>query len=109
VTKPRVLLDSCLPQSLRHALRGHDVQTAQFAGVDGLLDKQLLDHIEGAFDVLLTCDQSLRWQQNMQGRPVSLIVMIAPSNRFSDLLPLVPELLTVLDDIQPGEVREVAG
>jgi hypothetical protein len=88
-------------------LHGHDVQTAQFEGLDGLLDRNLLDHMEGSFEVLVTCDQSLRWQQNMQGRSVALVVMIVPSNRIPDLLPLVPELLILLDVIKPGEIRTI--
>jgi hypothetical protein len=63
--------------------------------------------MEGSFEVLVTCDQSLRWQQNMQGRSVALVVMIVPSNRIPDLLPLVPELLILLDVIKPGEIRTI--
>lgn len=105
----RVLLDSCVPQSLRHALVGHDVPSARFAGLEGLVDKDLLDAMEGAFDVLVTCDQGIPWQQNMRRRPVALAFLVASSNRIPDLLPLVPALLAVLDRINPGEVREVSG
>jgi predicted nuclease of predicted toxin-antitoxin system len=105
----RVLLDSCVPHRLRHSLSNHDVQSARFAGLEGMLDKQLLDAMEGFFDVLVTCDQGIPWQQNMSGRSVAVLLMMAPSNRRSDLLPLVPALLDVLDDIRPGEVREVTG
>lgn len=61
----------------------------------------------GTFDVLVTCDRSLPWQQNLTGRAVAVVLLRAPSNRLPDLLPLVPELLRVLETIQPGDLREI--
>jgi len=104
----RVLLDSCVPQRLRDSLAAHDVQSARFAGLEGLLDRELLDALEGIFDVMVTCDRSIPWQQSMQGRRVGVLVLVAPSNRLADLLPLVPALLNVLAEIRSGELREVA-
>lgn len=103
----RVLLDACVPQSLRHHLSGHDVQSAKFAGLDGLLDQELLDAAAYHFDVLITCDRSIRRQNNMVGRPIGVLVLLAPTNRLSDLLQLVPLMLEVLRDLKPGEVQEV--
>lgn len=103
----RVLLDACIPERLRLALPGHEVQTVRYAGLDGLTDKDLLDATEGSFDVLVTCDQGIPWQQNLRGRSVGLALLKAPSNRLADLLPLVPELLARLHEISPGRVLEV--
>ena len=103
----RVLSDACVPQRLRHELAGYDVQSCGFAGLDGLLDTDLIDAMAGRFGVLVTCDRSLQWQQNMQGRSISILVLRASSNRFADLLPLVPALIEALAELQPGEVREV--
>lgn len=103
----RLLLDSCRPHRLRLSLAPHDVQSAKFAGLDGLLDRELLEAIEGRFDVLLACDQNLQWQQRVAGRPLAVVLLRAVSNRLDDLLPLVARLLAALGDIRPGQVREI--
>lgn len=103
----RVLLDACVPQRLRHHLPGHDVETAQFARLEGLVDAELLDAAEFRFDVVVTCDRSVQWQQNMSGRTIAVVVLAARTNRIIDLMPLVPALLEALRDVKRGEVREV--
>lgn len=62
---------------------------------------------EECFTILLTTEQNLRYQQNLQQAGVSVIVLIAPSNRLPDLLPLVPETRNALDSIASGEVIEI--
>jgi hypothetical protein len=64
----RVLLDECLPHDLRHAITGHDVETARFAGVAELTNGLLISDIEGRFDLPVTMDSSLPHQQNLAGR-----------------------------------------
>jgi len=63
----------------------------------------------GRFDALVTVDKSMRFQQRLHDRPVFVILLRANSNRLIDLLPLVPALLAALDDVKPGEVREITG
>lgn len=59
------------------------------------------------FTILLTTDQNLRYQQNLRQARVAVIVLVAPSNRLADLLPLMPDTRGVLDTVAPGEVIEV--
>jgi hypothetical protein len=59
------------------------------------------------FTILLTTDQNLRYQQNLQQAGVAVVVLVAPSNKLSDLLPLIPDVRNVLNTIVPGEVIEV--
>lgn len=61
------------------------------------------------FVILLTTDQNLRHQQNLQQARVAVVVLIAPSNKLSDLLPLMPDARSALDTIALGEVIEVGG
>jgi hypothetical protein len=61
----------------------------------------------GGFEVLLTVDQNLRHQQNLQAAGVAVVVLVAASNRLADLVPLVPSALVALGSIQPGDVVEV--
>lgn len=103
----RVLLDACVPQDLRHALTGHDVVTARYAGLAQLSNGKLLAEIAGKFEVLVTTDKNLRHQQHILGMPLAVIVLYAVGIRLPDLLPLVPRLLKVLKNVKPGEVVEV--
>ncbi|WP_445300403.1 hypothetical protein [Microcoleus sp. B9-D4] len=61
------------------------------------------------FTILLTTDQNLRYQQNLQQAGVAVVVLVASSNRLPDLLPLIPNARNVLNAITPGEVIEVGG
>ncbi len=63
----------------------------------------------GQFDALVTVDKRLPQEQPIKERPFGVVVLRSKSNRLSDLLPLVPALLTVLRDLKPGVVNEVAG
>jgi hypothetical protein len=59
------------------------------------------------FAVFLTTDQNLRYQQNVLGFPLAVVVLVAPTNRLDDLVPLMPQVRTLLTAIQPGAVVEV--
>ncbi len=60
------------------------------------------------FAVFLTTDQNLRYQQNLRGLRVAIVVLVAPTNRMHDLVPLMPIVRTVLETIQPGALVEVS-
>jgi hypothetical protein len=68
----------------------------------------LLDAMQGLFDALVTVDKRLPQQQHIQQRSLGIVVLRAKSNRLSDLLPLVPDLLAVLSILKPGTAKEVA-
>jgi len=85
----------------------HQVRTAPQLGWGDFDDGPLLNAMTRDFDALVTVDKSLRHQQNLSIRPFGVIILRAKTNRIADLLPLVPELRVVLDEIQPGEVREI--
>lgn len=60
-----------------------------------------------AFDVLVTIDQGLQYQQNLSARKIALILLRAKSNRLVDLLPLSQECLVRLQEVRPGDVLTV--
>jgi hypothetical protein len=60
-----------------------------------------------AFDIFVTADQNLQFQQNLAGSPLGVVVLVARSNALEDLLPLVPSVVEAFQDVQPGEVRRV--
>jgi hypothetical protein len=89
-------------------LPAHDCQTARSAGFAGPKNSELLTAAETAkFDVLLTTDQGIEYQQNLVGRCIAIKIFRAKSNRLKDLLPLVSACLAQIESIQPGEIRRI--
>jgi hypothetical protein len=89
-------------------LPGHDCQTARYAGLAGLSNGELLTAAETArFDVFLTADQGIEYQQNLTGRNIAIIIFRAKSNRLRDLLPYVPACLVQIESIQPGQIVRI--
>ncbi|MBI3990277.1 MAG: DUF5615 family PIN-like protein [candidate division NC10 bacterium] len=103
----RMLLDECMPRKLRHELPGHDVKTVAEMGWSGTKNNALLRLAAAEFDVLLTVDQGIPYQQNLPGLDLALVIVRAPSNDINDLRPKMPEVLRVLETIQPGQVVHV--
>jgi predicted nuclease of predicted toxin-antitoxin system len=105
----RLLIDECVDERLRNSFPGHDCQTARYAKLAGLKNGDLLSAAEAAdFDVLVTVDQSIPDQQNLEDRKIALLILSAPTNRLRDLRPLIPAALAVLDAIRPGQVVRVS-
>ncbi len=99
----RILLDENVPHELRTLLTPHEVQTAQYAGLAGLLNGALLKAAEAEFDALVTLDRRLSFQNNLQKVDLILITIRAKRVRFVDLIPLVPEIMTALEQASAGE------
>lgn len=104
----RVLLDACVPRKIRNELIGHDVETARGAGLNELDDGPLLDAMANRFDVLVTVDKSIPFQQKIAGRPLSVVLLRARSNKLADLRPLVLHLLRALEVVKHGEVHTIS-
>lgn len=103
----RILLDESLPRRLAQELSGHEAQTVQNRGWAGLKNGELLRVASAEFQVLLTGDQNLEYQQNMANLAIAVVVLLAVNNRIESLRPLVPEVLKVLATIQPGQLVRV--
>jgi hypothetical protein len=103
----RVLLDECFPQALRAELAGHEVKTVAEAGWAGLKNGALLGLAATRFDVLLTVDRNLEYQQNFSGLTIAVIVVDTPSNDIEVLRPLMPKVREALQSARPGIVTHV--
>lgn len=102
----RILFDANTPAPLARHLRGHQVQRADELGWQGLENGALLDAAEEAgFDLLLTCDQNVRYQQNFTGR--KLAVLILSSNHWPTLRPLVARIAAAVDFVRRGQVTRL--
>ena len=100
----RVLLDESIPRRLKNELAGHDVAPVTEQGWRAKDNGELLAVASPVFDVLVTADQRLQYQQNLTRFGLGIIVLVAYKNRLPDYLPLVPKLLEALASIQPGQV-----
>ncbi len=102
----KVLIDECAPRALKHFLsaHGHECLTVQEAGWSGKENGELLALAESAFDVLVTLDTNLRFQQNLAARRVGIVVIHARSNRLDHLSLYFPACLQALETIKPGDV-----
>ena len=106
----RVLIDECIDERFRHYLPGHECQTARYAGLAGLKNGELLAAAESAqFEVFVTADQGIEYQQNLTKRTIAIILFRTKSNRLKDLLPHVPACLAYIESIQPSEIVRIEG
>jgi len=102
----RILFDQGTPLPLRHLLIGHDVETAFEKGWATLDNGDLLSAAEDAsFQILVTTDQNLRYQQKIQNRRIAILVL--PTTRWPQIRVHAPDVVAAVDAIVPGEYREV--
>lgn len=103
----RILLDECLPKRLKRELTDYEVRTVPEMGWAGVKNGMLLRLAETQFDVFLTVDSNLMYQQNIAARALSIIALVALSNDIDTLRPLMPRVHEVLQDVQIGKVVHV--
>lgn len=102
----KILFDANTPAPLAGYLRGHQVTRADELGWQGLENGALLDVAERAgFDMLLTCDRNVRYQQNLTGR--RLAVAILSTNQWPTLRPVAARIATSIDFVQLGVVVNI--
>ncbi len=102
----RVLFDQGTPEPLRHFLQGSSVDTAYERGWSALSNGDLLKAAEDAsYDLLITTDQNLRYQQNLTGRTLAILVL--PTTRWPVIQQHVTEIAEAVGSIQAGQFREL--
>lgn len=106
----RILLDECVPKGLKREFGpGHLVLTVPEAGWAGIKNGQLLSLATSKFDVLITSDTNLEYQQTLAKSSLLLVLLIAPSNDINALRPLVPSALAALETATKGQLVKVSG
>ena len=101
----RILLDESVPRLLKLRLPQLDISTVQEMGWAGVRNGELLQRAEERFDVFATADQNLRFQQNLSGRKLAILVL--PGNQVPLVARLMPVVETLLTRIQSGTVVDV--
>jgi predicted nuclease of predicted toxin-antitoxin system len=99
----KILLDECVDWRLSRDIVGHDVKTVRQMGWQTIKNGELMQLASGQFDVFVTVDRNLSFQQNLSAYSFAVIVLIAKTNRLADLRPLVPKLLEVILIAKTGE------
>ena len=104
----RILIDECLNWRLGRALTGHYAVSAQKLGWSGVKNGKLLAlAVEQGFDVFLTGDRNLSFQQNLVELKIAVIVLEAEGIQLHHTLPLMPKVLACLPTLKPGEIVRI--
>ena len=98
----KVFLDECVDWRLSRDIAGHEVKTARQMGWASIKNGELLVLAAQEFDVFVTVDRNLSFQQNLGAVAIAVIVLQAPTNRLADLRTLVPRLIAVIESARPG-------
>jgi len=101
----KLLFDECMPQPLRRQLAEFEVLTAQEMGWGRVKNGDLLRRAEGVFDVFLTADQQLKYQQNLTGRRLAIVVL--STNRWLKVKTKISEIRVAIRSMEPGGYLEL--
>ena len=103
----KILIDECLPRKLKNELLDHEVTTVPQAGWAGKKNGELLQLMIDEFDVFITIDGNLSYQQNLEGVSMAFVILIAKNNRLDTLLPLMTAVNIALKTIKSGDFVRV--
>jgi predicted nuclease of predicted toxin-antitoxin system len=102
-----VLLDENLPRKLRRELPECLVRTVQEEGCTSFSNGELLDRAQADFDVLLTADRRLQFQQNLKRFDIGIVVILTPSLRFREIRTAIDAIRSAVATVSPGELIQV--
>jgi len=104
----KVRLDECMPERFRGCIPGHDVHSVKYAGFSGRKNGELLRlAAQAGYDVLVTVDQGIPFQQRMSGQGIALIVISAPRNHIDTLKVMANTVVSALATITAGQIVKV--
>jgi hypothetical protein len=103
----KLLLDECVDRRLAREISGHSVRTVPQMSWATVKNGQLFALAEREFDVFVTVDRNLSFQQNLPSFDIAVVVLRAKTNRLADLKPLVPKMLAALPSLKKGQVVEI--
>lgn len=104
----KILLDECLPRKLKSKFSDHECLTVPEAGLGGKKNGELLAIAErDGFEVFITMDKGIEYEQNLSKSDLAVLVLRAKSNRLSELVQLVPDCLKALQSIKPGQLIRI--
>lgn len=103
----KIFLDECVDWRLSREIPDHEVRTARDLGWTAIKNGELLALAAAQFDVFVTVDRNLRFQQKLQDYPIAVLILEARSNRLADWKPLIVRLLRAIKSARPGQVEVI--
>jgi predicted nuclease of predicted toxin-antitoxin system len=105
----KLLMDECVPRKLKRSLsvEGHLCSTVPEAGFASKTNGELRLLAEQSFEVFLTLDTGLQFQQNLTERKIAILVIRCKFNRLMDILSQIPACLVALRSIKQGDFVQV--
>jgi predicted nuclease of predicted toxin-antitoxin system len=103
----KLLLDECVTRRLKREFANHEVHTVDEAGFKGLENGDLLKAASGKYEVLVTVDRNLPYQQNISGLDIAILVLAAKRNSYVRLKPLMPRALIALESLKAGDISRI--
>jgi hypothetical protein len=97
----KILLDEGVPKIIQSRLRNHSISNVEEMGWRGIKNGALLDLMAGEFQILITTDKNLPFQQNLKQRQISAIII--PTNDVPSVIEMLPQIESALATIAPGE------
>jgi predicted nuclease of predicted toxin-antitoxin system len=101
----KILLDECTPSVVKKRLPHRDIRTVQEMGWNGVKNGELLAAAEGQFDIFITTDKNLRYQQNLTR--CGFAVVLLPSNQVPVVEALISTIEAKIDSLQAGDFLEI--
>ena len=101
----KILLDECVPWPMHRLLIGHECRTAQQTGWAGIANGRLLKLAESEFDLFITSDQNLRYQQNLAGRRIAILEL--STNKLRRIEAAATDVQLAIAEIKPGDFRQL--
>jgi predicted nuclease of predicted toxin-antitoxin system len=101
----KIVFDKCVPRPLRRHLPGHEIRTAEEMGWGTLVNGDLIHAAEQEFEAIITSDQQWKYQQNLSGRKLAILVL--PTNYLPAVLELAPKIRAALEKLRPGDYVEI--
>ena len=100
-----ILLDESVPWPAHKLLTSHKVTSVQLHGWKGTKNGVLLPLAENEFDLFITSDQNLRYQQNLAGRKIAIIEL--STNKLRRILAAADAFRAAVANIKPGEFKRL--
>ena len=101
----KIIIDECVPSIVKRGLPERKIVSVQEMGWAGIKNGELLRLVAAEFDVFVTSDKNLRYQQNLTG--LDLAIILLPSNQVPVVRSLLPKLDETLNDIGPSDFIEI--
>ena len=101
----RILIDECVPRMVKRFLTKHDARTVQELGYSSYKNGDLLRFAYSKYDLFITADQNLRYQQNLSGRELAILML--STNKKSIIKANGDKILKAVNEVKPSEFREL--